>query len=185
MDNAEIAAWRKETRKRLIAARTALSQSAHAQASDAITRQLIEILPAGKQIAFYWSFAGEYDPRPAMLRFHDLALPVVVGKNLPLEFRRWTPGTEMEAGPYDIPHPKHGPSVTPDIIVVPTLGFDESAYRLGYGGGYYDRTLAVLGPHIPTIGVAFDLGRLPTIHPQPHDIPLGTIVTERAVFKRA
>jgi 5-formyltetrahydrofolate cyclo-ligase len=181
----DIAAWRKETRKRLIAARTALSESARAQASEALSRRLIEILPAGKRIAFYWPFAGEYDPMPAMLRFGDAALPVVVGKNLPLEFRAWTPGTEMETGLYAIPHPKHGPPVTPDIVVVPTLGFDEAGYRLGYGGGYYDRTLAALGPRIPTIGVAFDLGRLPTIHAQPHDIPLGTIVTERVVFNRA
>ncbi len=175
----DIAAWRTETRKRLIAARTALSESARAKASDAINRRLIEILPAGKRIAFYWPFAGEYDPMPAMLQFHDVALPVVVGKNLPLEFRTWTPQTEMETGVYAIPHPKPGPPVTPDIVVVPTLGFDAAGYRLGYGGGYYDRTLAALGSDIPTIGVAFDLGRLPTIHPQPHDMPLGSIVTEQ------
>jgi 5-formyltetrahydrofolate cyclo-ligase len=184
MDAVEIAAWRTETRKRLIAARTALSDSARARASEAISRRLIEILSAGKRIAFYWPFAGEYDPMPAMLRVRNVALPVVVGKNLPLEFRAWTPETEMETGLYGIPHPRRGPPVTPDAVVVPTLGFDAAGYRLGYGGGYYDRTLAALGPNISTIGVAFDLGCLPTIYPQPHDIPLGTIVTERAVFKR-
>jgi 5-formyltetrahydrofolate cyclo-ligase len=178
-----VATWRTETRKRLIAARTALSESAHAQASESITRGLIDLLPAGKRIAFYWPFAGEYDPMPAMLRVGEIALPVVVGKSRPLEFRAWAPGSEMEIGVYAIPHPKHGPPVTPDIVVVPTLGFDAAGYRLGYGGGYYDRTLAMLGPDIPTIGVAFDMGRLPTIHPQPHDIPLGTIVTEWGVFK--
>jgi 5-formyltetrahydrofolate cyclo-ligase len=112
-------------------------------------------------------------------------LPVVLQKNHPLEFRPWTPQTKMEAGVWKILHPAEGPSVHPKALLIPLVGFDERGYRLGYGAGYYDRTLAAFPAMPMTIGVGFELCRLPTIHPQPHDVPLDYIVTEAGLVHTA
>jgi 5,10-methenyltetrahydrofolate synthetase len=99
----------------------------------------------------------------------------------PLEFRKWWPGAPMTPGVYDIPVPDGTELVVPDAAIVPMNGFDEQGYRLGYGGGYFDRTLAACTPRPLAIGVSFELARLPTIHPQPHDIAMDFIVTEFGV----
>jgi 5-formyltetrahydrofolate cyclo-ligase len=106
------------------------------------------------------------------------ALPVVVGKGRPMIFRAWSLGTKMAARVWDIPVPAEGVPVSPDLLLVPFVGFDRRRYRLGYGGGFYDRTLAAADPRPRTIGIGFASCEVPTIHPQPHDIPLDTIVTE-------
>jgi 5-formyltetrahydrofolate cyclo-ligase len=93
-------------------------------------------------------------------------------------FRLWSETAEMEEGRYGIPVPRATAEVRPDVVLLPLVGFDGANYRLGYGGGYYDRTLAGLEPRPRTIGLGFELSRLPTVHPQPHDIPLDEIVTE-------
>ena len=133
-------------------------------------------------VGFYWPFKGEYDVLPIARRLHArgtrLALPVVVQKGQPLEFREWQPGARLVPGVWDIPVPADGQVVEPDALLVPLVGFDEDGFRLGYGGGYYDRTLAAMRKKPLTIGVGFELGALPTIHPQPHDIPMNAIVTE-------
>jgi 5-formyltetrahydrofolate cyclo-ligase len=95
-----------------------------------------------------------------------------------LEFRPWTETTKMEAGVWNIPQPAEGPRVSPSVLVVPLLGFDEAGYRLGYGAGYYDMTLASMAPRPFTVGVGFESASLPTIHPMAHDVPLDVIVTE-------
>jgi len=90
----------------------------------------------------------------------------------------------MRPGIWDIPVPDEGDWVRPEVLLVPLLGFDLQGYRLGYGGGYYDRTLAAAMPSPPlAIGIGFEIGRLETIHPQPHDVPMDLIVTERQVFR--
>ena len=83
----------------------------------------------------------------------------------------------------NIPAPADGPSVTPDVLLVPLVGFDAGGYRLGYGGGYYDRSLAARTPRPLAIGIGFEISRLATIHPQPHDIPMDAIVTERGMLR--
>jgi 5-formyltetrahydrofolate cyclo-ligase len=88
----------------------------------------------------------------------------------------------MEAGVYDIPVPKERPIVLTDLVLAPLGGFDGQRYLLGYGGGYFDRTLAALQPRPAAIGVGFELGRLDTVHPQPHDIAMTAIVTEAGSF---
>jgi 5-formyltetrahydrofolate cyclo-ligase len=103
---------------------------------------------------------------------------VVADKKGPLQFRKWWPGAPMKAGVYDIPFPDGTELVVPDAAIVPMNGFDEQGYRLGYGGGYFDRTLASHSPRPLAIGVSFELARLATIHPQPHDIPMDFVVTE-------
>jgi 5,10-methenyltetrahydrofolate synthetase len=88
----------------------------------------------------------------------------------------------MERGVYDIPFPKDGAVVQPDALLVALVGFDEQNFRLGYGGGYYDRTLAASDPRPLTIGIGFEFMRLPSIRPLPHDIPMDVVVTEAGLF---
>ena len=133
-------------------------------------------------VSFYWPFRGEPNLRPLMRRMvaagKSVALPVVVQKRHPLEFRPWTPGCEMVLGVWNIPIPDTTERVTPRLLLAPVVGFDPQRYRLGYGGGYFDRTLAALGGARTVIGVGYDSQALPTIHPLPHDIPMDRIVTE-------
>ena len=113
------------------------------------------------------------------------ALPVVVAKSEPVEFWRWQPGAAMQRGFWNIPIPAERHAVTPDALLIPLVGYDSAGFRLGYGGGYYDRTLAALAPRPFCIGAGYDSAELATIHPQPHDIPMDLIVTERRVLRFA
>ena len=176
--------WRKETRDRLIAQRVGISAEDRAARSERISQALETALEpyAGGLIGFYWPFRGEYDPRAVLTAMRErssrLALPVIVERGQPLVFREWSPGSLMVQGTWKIPMPESGEAVFPDLLVVPLVGFDGQGYRLGYGGGFYDRTIAAMPERPRTIGVGYDLGRLETIYPQPHDIRLERIVTE-------
>ena len=108
----------------------------------------------------------------------DAALPVVTEKRQPLEFWHWTPGTKMRLGAWNIPVPATRHVVRPTALLVPLLGHDDAGFRLGYGAGYYDRTLASLAPKPLTVGVGFETARLHTIFPQSHDIPMDAVATE-------
>jgi 5-formyltetrahydrofolate cyclo-ligase len=98
-------------------------------------------------------------------------------------FREWTPGAPMAPGIWNIPVPAEGETLSPTVLLAPLVGFDGCGYRLGYGGGYYDRTLAAAMPRPLAIGVGFEASRLETIHPQPHDIPMDLIVTEQEILR--
>ena len=141
-------------------------------------------------IGCYWPFRREPDCLPYMrdvLRAGgQVALPVVVGRERPLEFRLWNERTKMEAGVWGILHPAEGAPVIPTALIVPLLGFDDLGYRLGYGAGYYDMTLASVPTPLLTVGVGFESARLDTIYPLPHEVPLDVIVTEKdkRVFER-
>lgn len=139
----------------------------------------------GTVVGLYWPFKGEFDPRFVIRQWRAAgargALPVVVHKHAPLEFREWWPGVATCKGVYDLPVPLDTPLLRPDVLLIPPVGFDAQGYRLGYGGGYYDRTLAAMHPAPLKIGVAFELSRIATIHPQPHDIPMDVIVTEAGI----
>jgi 5-formyltetrahydrofolate cyclo-ligase len=184
----DIQAERKALRARLVLARLELDPVAHARASEAISALLAARLApfAGKCLAAYWPHRREYDPIPVAKDFlaagGEAALPKVAAKGSALEFHRWHPDLDMLIGLYEIPYPSGGKIVRPDIILVPMVGFDSRGYRLGYGGGYYDRTLAGPTPRPLAIGVGFELGRVDTIHPQAHDVPLDMVVTEAGVF---
>jgi 5-formyltetrahydrofolate cyclo-ligase len=121
-------------------------------------------------IGFYWPFQGEIDLRPLIQSFLPVgaraALPVVVEKGKPLEFWLWHPKMKLERGIWNIPIPCERNPVQPTILLVPLVGFDAKGYRLGHGGGYYDRTLSSLAKKPLCIGVGYELGRLKTIHPQ-------------------
>jgi 5-formyltetrahydrofolate cyclo-ligase len=175
--------WRKAKREVLIAKRLALTAEERSAATGRITARLEQLLASEPQcLGFYWPFRGEYDPRPLVRALHQkgiqLALPVVVAKAQPLIFRPWRPGIKMAHGVWQIPIPAEGEPVQPDALLVPLVGFDDQRYRLGYGGGFYDRTIAAMTSPPRKIGVGFRCGRLRTIHPQPYDIPMDEIVVE-------
>jgi 5-formyltetrahydrofolate cyclo-ligase len=181
---ADVPAWRITTRKSLLEERSALSKRERVAAQASVSSLLLEHARdlAEAAIGFYWPIRGEIDLRPLVVGLvaagADAALPVVVAKDQPLEFWEWQPDTPMSRGNWNIPVPATRKQVQPTVLLIPLLGFDEAGYRLGYGGGYYDRTLAALRLKPVTIGVGYERGRLQTIHPQPHDVPLDAIVTE-------
>lgn len=183
----EIRLWRKSERARLIAARMALRGEARAHHNAAITRALQPLLNPEIVIGFYWPIRGEYDARKLVAALIErgarAAMPVVVQKGAPLVFRNWHPDARMENGFWDIPVPAEDNRVIPTTLLVPLVGFDERGYRLGYGGGYYDRTLASFPTRPLAIGVGYELARLETIYPQSHDIPMSMIVTEGRVLR--
>lgn len=181
----EVRLWRRAKRTVLIERRLAMPAEERAVHGEAITAALAHVLAScrGMLIGFYWPFKGEYDPRPLARSLCGegmrLALPVVVEKAKPLTFREWRPGIPMVHGVWNIPVPAEGEPVSPDVLLAPLVGFDGRRYRLGYGGGYYDRTLAAPAAKPRAVGVGFELSRIATVHPQSHDIPMDLIVTER------
>jgi 5-formyltetrahydrofolate cyclo-ligase len=183
----EIRDWRKRHREALLRARVDAGPAKRGEWSAVIAAELQRIVPTLKPatVGFYWPFKGEFDARPLaralIAEGIGMALPAVVQPKTPLEFRRWTPGMEMESGVYNIPIPKARDLVEPDVLLVPLVGFDPQRYRLGYGGGYYDRTIASFARKPVAVGIGFELSRLPTIHPQPFDIPMTMVVTEAVV----
>lgn len=114
-----------------------------------------------------------------------LALPEVVNKHEPLRFRKWWQGAPMKIGAYDIPVPDNTDLVTVDALIIPMIGFDKLGFRLGYGSGYFDRTLAAMNPRPLAIGVAFEILRLEDLHPHTHDIPMDFVVTEADIYHAA
>lgn len=183
------AAARREQRLRLIAERQSLAPQVHAALSAALGAALEARFPPGSVglVAGYWPIRGEFDPRPYLTRTlaagGEVALPVVTGRGERLRFRRWTPETAMEAGLWDTPQPAAGIEVTPDTLLAPLVGFDAAGHRLGYGGGFYDRTLAALRPGPLAVGLGFGFGRLESLAPRPHDHPMDVIVTEAGAFE--
>ena len=187
----DVARWRRAERIRLAGLREGLGQTGRAQVSVEISAHLAGVLAArgagqGTVVSGYWPIRGEPDPRPLLGELHragvTIALPVVETRAAPLVFRRWTPETRMIRGDWNIPVPPPGAEVlVPDMTLAPCLGWDGGCYRLGWGGGYFDRTLAALSPRPLAIGIALAAARLSTIFPQPHDIPLDVIVTEGGI----
>jgi len=190
MDPATLKSWRKSQRERLIAARAALAPAVLEAWRQRIDGFLELSFPglASCRLAFCWPVKGEYDARhfARTLRTRGAltALPVVVAPKAPLEFREWHPGIELAKGPLDIPYPVNSPEVTPNAVLLPMNGWDAQGYRLGYGGAFFDRTLASLAKKPLVIGISYELARLETIYPQSWDIPMDYVVTERGVYRR-
>lgn len=137
-------------------------------------------------VALYWPIRDELDCRPVLARLMDdgqpVCLPVVVGDEQPLELRLWEPGVPLyPAGFGTLAPPDDAPRVEPDVVIMPLLGFDDRGTRLGYGGGYYDRTLSALDKQPRLIGYAFAAQELDHIPRAPHDVPLDLVVTEEGV----
>lgn len=175
---------RRRLRQAMIARREAMPAAIRAEAQHRINARLtrwLESQPPGI-IAFCWPIRGEVDCLPtieALLgRGWQAAIPTVVGLAQAMEFRSWWPTAPLGSDPYGIPVPLTAAIPRPDIVLAPLVAFDAAGYRLGYGGGYFDRTLASLAPRPLTIGVGYACCAVNDLRPTPHDIPMDILVTE-------
>ena len=178
-------------RSKLIAARLALTD----RLERAVQLQhALRVWLVGRRentIGAYWPIKGEFDPLPALYRWTEgapehamrrIGLPVKDRETGQLRFHVWYPGCAMELDAYDIPKPKDTEEFMPEILVVPCLGFGPGGVRLGYGGGFFDRTLASLEPRPVTVGVSFNHGFLPLLRSGPMDVQLDAMLTEDGVM---
>ncbi len=180
-------AERAEQRKKLIAQRLALPDR-HERA--VALQEVLRVWLVGRRestIGAYWPIKGEFDPLPALYRWSEggpegsprrIGLPVADRASGSLRFHVWFPGCPMELDAYDIPKPKGTDEFAPLILVVPCLGFGPGGVRLGYGGGFFERTLASLDPRPVTIGVSYSHGFLPFLRGGPDEQPLDAMLTE-------
>jgi 5,10-methenyltetrahydrofolate synthetase len=140
-------------------------------------------------IGAYWPIKGEFDALPALFRWTEgetdtkrrIGLPVINRETRHLRFHVWYPGCPMEDDAYGIPKPKDTEAFEPQLLLVPCVGFGPRGVRLGYGGGFYDRTLADLKPRPYTVGVGYAHGFIPWLTAEPHDVPLDAMLTEDGV----
>lgn len=189
---AEVMRWRKAERTRLIAERLALPSRTRKLLSDRIAARLAEAIgdPAGLTVSTYAPFRGEPGLASVVAsvvgRGARHALPVVIARGQPLVFRLWSPGEPLERGIWNIPQPpQQAAAVVPDVIIAPIVGFDRDCFRLGYGGGFYDRTLASFASRPRVFGVGYSQAILATIYPLPHDVRMTSIITEESILEQA
>ncbi|WP_374623605.1 5-formyltetrahydrofolate cyclo-ligase [Devosia sp.] len=168
--------------------RAQFHHSLRQEASRAAVQHFLRDVPLGKSeiVAGYWPIRDELDIKELIAKLMDagqpVCLPVVLGDEQPLELRLWQEGAPLYEAGFGTLAPEDGaPRVVPDVILMPLLGFDSQGTRLGYGGGYYDRTLAGLATRPRLIGFAFALQEVERIPREPHDVPLDMIVTEQGV----
>ena len=182
-----------QTRKALIEERLNLPD--RLQRADMLQR-VMRIWLFGRTdevIGAYWPIKGEFDPLPALHRWKEdgelldqpqprrIGLPVVDKVHKTLTFHAWYPGCPMEEDAYGIPKPKDTPIIVPTLLFVPCVGYGPGGFRLGYGGGFYDRTLATLLPKPFTVGLGYTNGYLPDMEPEPHDEPLDALLNDNGV----
>lgn len=179
----DVMRWRKAERQRLYSLRESLSKARRERAQREISEALDALLAERdfSSVAAYWPIRGELDLRPWMSRLArsgiELALPVVVDENTPLKFGRWRPGERMKRGRWGIAEPASPEWAAPQLVIAPLVGVDAGNFRLGNGGGYFDRTLAAAEPRPTAVGVGFENARIATIYPLPHDIAMDVILT--------
>lgn len=184
MDDKSRQDWRNALRREMVALRLGLSRERHAELSACIVNHLVRDFPqlASMIIGFCWPIKNEPDVRAAIERWHlsgaRAALPVVIKADAPLAFRDWQPESPLVSDRHGIPTPTDGDWLTPQALLLPLNAFDSTGYRLGYGGGYFDRTLAALSPRPLAIGIGFEMNRVGSIRPEAHDQRLDWIVTE-------
>jgi len=190
LEGTELKAWRRLERQRLLALRTVappVERRLWATEIEAQLRALLLERPV-MTLGVYWPFQAEFDPRPlidwVLARGFAVALPAVVDKKGPLEYRAWRPGEALVDGVWNIPIPEVREIVVPQAVLAPLVGFDRQCYRRGYGGGYFDRTLAAFSTRPLAIGVGFEMSQIETIFPQSFDIPMDVIVTEAQTRRR-
>jgi len=141
-------------------------------------------------IGAYWPIKGEFDPLPALHRWKEdgelidqpqlrrIGLPVVNKADMSMRFHAWYPGCPMEEDAYGIPKPKDTEVIVPTLLFSPCVGYAPGGYRLGYGGGFYDRMMATLHPKPYVVGLGFAAGFVEDLEPQSHDVPLDAILNE-------
>ncbi len=182
----EIAAWRRRQRARLLGQRDTMPLADRQRAAQSVAAQLDQFIAVNRcsRIGLYWPIKHEINllswaQALAQRSGISLCLPVVVERKAPLEYWRWQQGEPLGRGIWDIPVPARRDVVLPDLMLAPLVGFDRHKYRLGYGGGYFDRTLASLARRPTVIGIGYEFGALDSIFPQPHDIPMDAVMTEQ------
>lgn len=179
--------WRQEQRQQILAARSALPAEQRQRIQAACLKFVSDYLAQCEPgiIGTYWPIKGELDCRQLadglLAAGWTLTVPVINKTSKHLQFARWQPETPMQKGTWNIPVPVEPEFLQPERFLVPLVGFDRDNYRLGYGGGYYDRTLAAIDKPVETVGVGMELGRFDTIYPQAHDIAMDFIITEKGV----
>jgi 5-formyltetrahydrofolate cyclo-ligase len=184
-------AARRSLRKSLLERRLALTADEWARLSRRVCMHLRDGFPqlSALAVGFCWPVRNEADLRPLIDEWaragkagFQALLPVVIDEQRGLAFRAWSVGTTMFSDRYGIQTPACGAFLTPEALLLPVNGFDAAGYRIGYGGGYFDRTLASLSPRPLVVGVGFELARLDSIAPEPHDQRLDAMVTEAGVY---
>jgi 5,10-methenyltetrahydrofolate synthetase len=188
---ADVMRWRKTERERLIALRLAMPSETRQRWGRRIAAFLEEAIGdvSGLTVSAYSAFRGEPVLRDLMQsmvsRGGRTALPVVLARGQPLLFRVWAPGDPTERGVWDMLVPtERAEVVLPDVVIAPVVGFDSGCFRLGYGGGFFDRTLASFAKRPRVFGIGYAQAAIATIYPQPHDIPMDAIVTENGMAAR-
>jgi len=191
--NDKSAQTKKILRQQLIADRLAMTDRA---VRATMLQQVMRIWLVARTdtvIGAYWPIKGEFDPLPALHRWKEdgelldeplrrrIGLPVIDKVTKTLTFHVWYPGCPMEEDAYGIPKPKDTDVIQPTLLFVPCVGYGPGGYRLGYGGGFYDRTLATLKPQPLTVGLGFAQGFVDDLEPEPHDIPLDAILNDHGV----
>jgi 5-formyltetrahydrofolate cyclo-ligase len=181
----DIAAQKSALRRKMLALRAALNPAlGPALAAHVLAAKLI---PPGAVVAGYWPMLHEIDVLPLLYALHargqPLCLPETTAPGSALAFRAWTPAAKMLRGRFNTVHPE-GAETTPDVLLIPLLAFDQRGHRLGYGGGYYDRTLAAL-PAAFRLGCAFAAQQLASLPVQETDLPLHAIATETGILHAA
>ncbi|MCP4935394.1 MAG: 5-formyltetrahydrofolate cyclo-ligase [bacterium] len=180
-----------ELRRAMKAKRASLSSEERRQAAKAVVAHIIGM---GRRyhapVALYHPVGNEFDTGPLVQHLrsqsHQLALPVVIENGASLAFRPWNKDDQLEVGAYDIlVPPDKGLSVVPELLIIPLLAFDDTGARLGYGGGFYDRTLASLRAEhsICAIGLAYDFQHVDDLAVEPHDQPLDIVLTPSGICK--
>lgn len=181
-------AWRQEQRQKLVASRQAITSAERIAAEQQIYQRLLSLLapmPASI-ISFYMPIKGELNCQPLieelLNRGWRAVLPKIIDKDSALQFRQWSPDSQMQPEIWQIPVPQNTAELVPDVLLIPLVGFDQQRHRLGNGGGFYDRSLAGISPTPLAIGVGLEMLKLEDIQPQPHDIAMDFVVTEQAVY---
>ncbi len=185
-----VAAHKAELRRMLVERRRRQGDAlARAQA----LQNMLRVFLVGRRervIAGYWPIKGEFDPLPALHRWQEAApegepraigLPVIDRATRSLAFHAWFPGCPMQEDAYGIPKPHGTPRIEPTLLLLPCVGFGLEGLRLGYGGGFYDRTLAALSPRPYCVGLAFDYGFCPTLEAEPHDMRMDAVITDSGI----
>lgn len=192
-NEADATAAKAQLRKALLDARNTLDgRAAHdAALATRLSGELTRLAP--RCVGFYWPIQNEFDARGVITAWlarapadtlRLAALPVVTAPAAPLVFHRWTPDTPMMEGRYRIPVPRDTEVLVPDLLLVPCVGFTRDGLRLGYGGGFYDRTLHSMAPPPHTLGIAYDVLEIEHLSAEAHDLALDAIVTESIVHRR-
>ncbi|AEG91825.1 5-formyltetrahydrofolate cyclo-ligase [Ramlibacter tataouinensis] len=184
---------KKALRAQLVQARLAMPDRLRAASELQRVMRIWLVGRADTVIGAYWPIKGEFDPLPALHRWKEdgelqgrpqprrIGLPVVDKLHKTLKFHAWFPGCPMEEDAYGIPKPKDTEVIVPTLLFVPCVGYGPGGFRLGYGGGFYDRTLAELRPRPFTVGLGFCNAFLPDLEPEPHDVPLDAILNDNGV----